>query len=169
MVVWDLRDAEGERVSAEFTLASLAAWTQVPSPALQALAEQCRGHSGSRTARNPDLWVPACYQVLFPARLDVSTEPRAVRAHADATVVLYFSWSRDQGPWSGVALAEVAASDYATNKARADSAVQALLARQPTIARALESSDGVYVDQERRVVGINFRRAADYYQIAGLP
>jgi hypothetical protein len=222
MVVWDLRDAEDERVPVEFTLASLAAWTQVPSTELQALADQCRGNSASMTARNPDLWVPTCYEALFPERLAVSTESRsalallermgwqrilpaddilaagvanpleaglalgaigrmgledprtnlgmiAVREDDDASAVLYFVWSRDQGPWSGVTLAEVAASGYATNKARADSAIQALLSRQPAIASALETADGIYVDQERRVVGINFRRAAEYYRIAGLP
>lgn len=216
-LIWDLRDPEGNRVPAEFTLASLAAWTKVPSTDLLALERQCRGPQ----ARDPQIWVPRCYATLFdnkvsvikdtwPVRMlflrdgkqsilpaddvlengeanpleaglalgamgrvglpDLRTNIGVIAVRNDGSEpTLYFVWSKDHGPWSGVALNKIGTLSYAQNYADAQTFIEELFSANPKISADLQSSDGIYIDDDGGVVAINFRLAAEHYNIAGLP
>lgn len=71
-LVWELEGHDGGRVSEDYLAASLSAWSKVRKKPVEQWAKDCRG---AGLERDPDRWLPQCYEAAASLANDRAIPP----------------------------------------------------------------------------------------------
>ena len=78
------------------------------------------------------------------------------------------AWSYKKGPWEGILMNEAPAKDYRSNRDKTQKRLEELMKSEPNLVSALQSK-GVFVDKDKRLLAVDFKKAKKDFYIQGIP